>query len=67
MGQIAHACGVGDLKSRPAVMSRQASCSVVHVIVCVGGAMGVVAGVRGSSMVPQAGVSLTVGARRVSR
>lgn len=31
VGQSAHACGVGDLKSRPAVMSGQRPRSVVHV------------------------------------
>lgn len=34
VGQSAHACGVGDLKSRPAVMSGQSPWSVVHVVVC---------------------------------
>lgn len=34
MGQGAHACGIGDLESRPAVMSRQSPAGVVHVVVC---------------------------------
>lgn len=34
MGQGAHACGVGDLKSGPAVMSGQTPCGVVHVVIC---------------------------------
>lgn len=33
VGQGAHACGVRDLESRPAVMSGQSSWSVVHVVV----------------------------------
>lgn len=34
MGQGAHSCGIGDLKSRPAVMSRQSPIGIVHVVVC---------------------------------
>ena len=33
VGQSSHACGVGDLKSRPAVVSRQRTGGVVHVVV----------------------------------
>lgn len=35
-------------------------------LTCAGGAVGVVAGVRGGPVVPQARVTLAVGARRVS-
>lgn len=35
-------------------------------LTCAGGAVGVVAGVRGGSVAPQAGVALTVGARGVA-